>query len=56
MAVNLSAPDPAALAPVGGIELGWAEAGIRKAQRKDLLVVRVAAGASVAGVFTQNRF
>ncbi|HXF45388.1 MAG TPA: bifunctional glutamate N-acetyltransferase/amino-acid acetyltransferase ArgJ, partial [Burkholderiaceae bacterium] len=56
MAVNLSAPDPAALAPVGGIELGWAEAGIRKAQRKDLLVVRVAAAASVAAVFTQNRF
>lgn len=56
MAVNLSAPDPAALAPVGGIELGWAEAGIRKAKRKDLLVVRVAATASVAGVFTQNRF
>jgi glutamate N-acetyltransferase/amino-acid N-acetyltransferase len=56
MPVNLAAPDPAALHPVAGIELGWTEAGIRKANRKDLLVVRVAPGASVAGVFTQNRF
>ncbi len=42
--------------PLAGIELGWAEAGIRKTDRKDLLVVRIADGASVAGVFTQNRF
>ncbi len=56
MAVNLAAPDPATLFPVAGIELGWAEAGIRKRDRKDLLVVRIAPGASVAGVFTQNRF
>ena len=40
----------------GGVELGWAEAGIRKANRKDVLVVRIAAGASVGGVFTRNRF
>ncbi|MCX8004552.1 MAG: bifunctional glutamate N-acetyltransferase/amino-acid acetyltransferase ArgJ [Burkholderiaceae bacterium] len=56
MSVNLRAPDPAALAPVAGLDLGWAEAGIRKPNRKDLLVVRIAAGASVAGVFTRNRF
>lgn len=56
MPVNLTAPDPASLAPIAGVELGWAEAGIRKANRKDLLVVRIAEGASVAGVFTQNRF
>lgn len=56
MPVNLTAPDAASLAPVAGVELGWAEAGIRKANRKDLLVVRIAEGASVAGVFTQNRF
>jgi glutamate N-acetyltransferase/amino-acid N-acetyltransferase len=56
MPVNLSAPDPASLRPVAGVELGWAEAGIRKANRKDLLVVRIADGAAVAGVFTQNRF
>jgi glutamate N-acetyltransferase / amino-acid N-acetyltransferase len=53
---HLTAPDPASLLAVAGIELGWAEAGIRKAGRKDLLVVRIAEGAAVAGVFTQNRF
>ncbi len=56
MPVNLTAPDPASLAPVDGVELGWAEAGIRKAHRKDLLVMRICEGASVAGVFTRNRF
>ncbi|MFN7570104.1 MAG: bifunctional glutamate N-acetyltransferase/amino-acid acetyltransferase ArgJ [Betaproteobacteria bacterium] len=56
MAVNLTASDPAALHPVAGVELGWAEAGIRKQGRKDLLLLRLAPGAAVAGVFTQNRF
>jgi glutamate N-acetyltransferase/amino-acid N-acetyltransferase len=56
MPVNLSAPDPASLRPVAGVELGWAEAGIRKAGRKDLLLLRLADGASVTGVFTRNRF
>ncbi|MEO6973853.1 MAG: bifunctional ornithine acetyltransferase/N-acetylglutamate synthase, partial [Rhodoferax sp.] len=56
MSVNLTAPNPADLHPVGGIRLGVTEAGIRKAQRKDLAVVLVDAGACVAGVFTQNRF
>ena len=56
MAVNLRVPDADLLFSVAGVELGWAEAGIRKAGRKDLLVVRIADGASVAGVFTQNRF
>ena len=56
MAVNLAPPDPAALLPVPGIELGVAMAGIRKADRKDLLVMRLAPGTAVAGVFTRNRF
>ncbi len=56
MPVNLCAPDPADLLPVAGVDLGWAEAGIRKAGRKDLLLIRLAEGASVAGVFTGNRF
>jgi len=56
MAVNLSPPDPAALLPVAGVELGTARAGIRKPGRRDLLVVRLAAGSAVAGVFTRNRF
>ena len=56
MAVNLPPPDPKALYPVPGVELGIAMAGIKKPDRKDLLVMRLAPGATVAGVFTQNRF
>ncbi len=56
MAVNLSPPRPEDLLPVRGVKLGVAEAGIRKAGRKDLLLVTLAEGASVSGVFTQNRF
>jgi glutamate N-acetyltransferase/amino-acid N-acetyltransferase len=56
MAVNLSAPNPADLFPIAGVRIGVTEAGIRKAHRKDLTVVLIDAGASVAGVFTQNRF
>ena len=56
MAVNLAAPDPATLLAVAGVELGIAMAGVRKANRKDLLVMRLAPGAAVAGVFTRNRF
>ncbi|SDP19314.1 glutamate N-acetyltransferase [Rhodoferax sp. OV413] len=56
MPVNLSAPDPAGLHPVPGVLLGITEAGVRKANRKDVTVVLLEEGASVAGVFTQNRF
>jgi glutamate N-acetyltransferase/amino-acid N-acetyltransferase len=56
MAVNLPAPDPQSLHAVRGVELGVAMAGIKKPGRKDLLVMRLAPGAAVAGVFTQNRF
>jgi glutamate N-acetyltransferase / amino-acid N-acetyltransferase len=56
MAVNLVAPSSASLQPVAGIQIGVAEAGIRKANRKDLSVVLLDACASVAGVFTQNRY
>jgi len=56
MAVNLSPPDPAALRPVPGVELGFAEAGIRKAGRLDVMLVRLAPGTRVAGVFTRNGF
>jgi glutamate N-acetyltransferase/amino-acid N-acetyltransferase len=56
MAVNLSAPLASALRPVPGIRIGVAEAGIRKANRKDLTVVLIDEGASVSGVFTGNRF
>ncbi len=56
MAVNLFAPRAGELDPIAGLRIGVAEAGIRKANRKDLTVVLIDAGASVAGVFTQNRF
>jgi glutamate N-acetyltransferase/amino-acid N-acetyltransferase len=56
MAVNSPIPVAADLLPVAGIELGHAEAGVRKANRKDLLVMKLASTATVAGVFTQNRF
>ncbi|MGA8050474.1 MAG: bifunctional glutamate N-acetyltransferase/amino-acid acetyltransferase ArgJ [Burkholderiales bacterium] len=56
MAVNLASPEPASLQPVAGIELGVAMAGIRKAGRRDLLLMRLAPGATTAGVFTRNRF
>ena len=56
MPVNYQTPAPEALRPVAGIRLGVAAAGIRKKDRKDLTVIAVEPGASVAGVFTQNRF
>ncbi|HEX7889709.1 MAG TPA: bifunctional glutamate N-acetyltransferase/amino-acid acetyltransferase ArgJ [Ramlibacter sp.] len=56
MAVNLSAPSAASLHPVPGVRIGVAEAGIRKANRKDLTVFLLDEGAAVGGVFTQNRF
>lgn len=56
MAVNLSVPQPAELRPVAGVRLGVAEAGIRKANRRDLTLIELAAGSRVAGVFTRNRF
>ena len=56
MAVNLAPPDPASLYPVRGVELGVAMAGVRRPNRKDLLVIRLAADSAVAAVFTRNRF
>ncbi len=56
MPVNLPAIDPQALNSVAGIRLGWAEAEIKKKNRKDLLIIEVAENSSVSGVFTQNRF
>jgi glutamate N-acetyltransferase/amino-acid N-acetyltransferase len=56
MAVNSPLPVAADLKPVKGIEIGFAEAGIKKPNRKDLLVMTLAPCASVAGVFTKNRF
>ncbi|MBX9636203.1 bifunctional glutamate N-acetyltransferase/amino-acid acetyltransferase ArgJ [Nitrosomonas sp.] len=56
MPVNISLLLPENLLPVAGVALGIAEAGVKKANRKDLLVMVLDEGAKVAGVFTQNRF
>jgi glutamate N-acetyltransferase / amino-acid N-acetyltransferase len=56
MPVNLPLPNAASLFPIAGVRIGVAEAGIRKAARKDLTVVLLDPGASVSGVFTSNRF
>ncbi len=54
MAVNLKAPE--CLHPVPGVRLGVAEAAIKKPGRNDLLLVELAPGTQVAGVFTRNAF
>jgi glutamate N-acetyltransferase/amino-acid N-acetyltransferase len=56
MPVNLSAPQAHELLPVPGVRIGVAEAGIKKPQRKDLIIFLLDPGASVGAVFTRNRF
>ncbi len=56
MPVNIPPLLPEQLLSVGGVTLGIAEAGIKKSNRKDLLVIVLDEGTKVAGVFTQNRF
>jgi glutamate N-acetyltransferase/amino-acid N-acetyltransferase len=55
MAVGLKAP--ATLHPVKGIRLSAAHSGIKQDSAvRDLVLVEIAEGSSVAAVFTQNRF
>jgi len=56
MAVNLHIPPESEIFPVPGVDIGIAQAGIRKPGKNDLTVLRLAPGAQVAGVFTRNRF
>ena len=56
MPVNYTTPASESLFPIAGIRLGIAEAGIRKANRRDLTLLALDPGCKVAGVFTQNRF
>ena len=44
------------LHPVSGFRLGIASAGIKKPGRRDVVLMEVAEGSSVAGVFTLNAF
>jgi glutamate N-acetyltransferase/amino-acid N-acetyltransferase len=56
MAVNLVIPARESVHAVAGVEIGIAAAGVRKTGRPDLTVFKLAAGTTVAGVFTTNRF
>jgi len=56
MPVKLAAPLASSLLPVKGVELGYAEAHVRKPNRKDVLVIKLVEGSHVTGVFTKNRF
>lgn len=56
MPVNLKALTIDSIFPIKGISLGIAQAHIKKPNRKDLLLVTIAEGSKVSGVFTQNAF
>ena len=56
MPVNYQTPPADSILPVAGVRLGIAQAGIRKANRRDLCLISLLPGARVAGVFTVNRF
>ncbi len=56
MPVNYATPAADQLLPVAGVRLGTAEAEIRKKSRRDLTLIALDPGCTVAGVFTQNRF
>ncbi|QDC88922.1 bifunctional glutamate N-acetyltransferase/amino-acid acetyltransferase ArgJ [Candidatus Methylopumilus universalis] len=56
MPVNLKPLTIDSIFPIKGISLGTAKAHIKKPNRKDLLLVTIAEGSRVSGVFTQNAF
>ena len=56
MAVHLRITRPEDLHAVAGVSIGVTEAGVRKANRKDLTVITLEPGAAVGAVFTHNRF
>ena len=56
MPVKLSSPNASSLLPVKGVQLGFAQAHVRKPNRKDVLVMTLVENSRVAGVFTLNRF
>ncbi len=56
MPVNLKPLTIDSISPIKGILLGTAKANIKKPNRKDLLLVTIAEGSRVSGVFTQNAF
>lgn len=56
MPVNIPPLLPHQLLPIQGVSLGITEAGIKRPDRKDLLVIALDENTTVKGVFTKNRF
>lgn len=56
MAVNFPTLHSEQLHSVAGVKLGFAKAGIRKTDKKDILVMTLDEGTTVSGVFTTNAF
>lgn len=56
MAVNLTAKTAKELSVIDGIQVYVGQAGIKRAEKDDVTLMVLAPSASVAGVFTQNRF
>ena len=56
MPVSYAALDPSFAHPVAGVRFAAVQAGVRKANRYDLLLVEFDEGTAVGGVFTLNRF
>jgi glutamate N-acetyltransferase/amino-acid N-acetyltransferase len=56
MSANFSPTLLEQLSPINGVSLGIAKAGVKKPNRKDLLLITLDEDAKIAGVFTQNRF
>ena len=56
MPVQLDTPAVSDLLPIAGVRIGVTEAGIRKANRKDLTLFLLDEGCAVGAVFTQNRY
>jgi len=56
MKANFSPTLLGQLSPIKGVSLGIAEAGIKKSNCKDLLLITLDEDARIGGVFTQNRF
>jgi len=56
MPVRLPPPNPAEIFPVPGIQIGIAQAGVKRADKDDLTVFLLDSETVVGGVFTKNRF
>ncbi|MEL0613388.1 bifunctional glutamate N-acetyltransferase/amino-acid acetyltransferase ArgJ [Marinomonas arenicola] len=54
MAVGLQ--DFPSIPEIKGVKIGFAEAGIKKPNKKDVVIFELCEGAAVVGVFTQNAF